>query len=1365
MATQLFLVTSGQSNTDADTHRGTNTAKLNGSANGWLPKPLSLTRGGSGGVSSTSTVAGPTNGVECQNTTGGFPLEFISPPVTADVTISGTITANLWAREASMTDNVAINIVVDIIRATDNSIVQIVKSSFVTELGTSIAVNNFTTGMTSGAYTGQTVNRGDRIRIRVFGDDVGTMGGGSSFVFDYAGNTAAADGDSYVTFTENFAFDAAPGAEVASITQIATNTGEHLNGGAALGNGIAQSFVAPASGSLTQVKVGLDKTGSPTDNVVVEIRSNSGSSPSSTVLASASMGAASISATAAMYSFSVPVSLTPSATYWIVLTRSGSYDLSNYITWESSTADPYASGGASVWTGSVWSPVSGEDMQFIVYALTVTGTTLYLTDTASAVSTASVDKEAWTSRGGGVSSIVTNTVNGFTSPVQMTDSAGGTVVDWFSRPLQAFTLGGLAQANIRALISNASANVSLRMEIARVDGDGTSPTVWGSWCVKPAGTDAGEITVGEDVRTANVSGDDLAFTDGQRIRIRMYLDDLATTAMASGFTATLRYGGSALGSGDTYVVLPVTLTEFSSGPFDYLDSATITVDLQSSGSELIEAVETATVPMLMSVSAVETREIPDSATVLLDLQSSGTELQEAIDTATVPLVLTPSGVEVTSTSTLWARLSLEAGGDPGIDTGHYLSIRARKTNAAHQGTIRAQLWDGATNIGPVLETGNLTTSFATYSLAIASGDVASISSYGDLELRIQGFSVNADPTVFEVAESCLLTPTPAVGGIDYLDSGTVYLDLVSSGTDLHEIPDAATVYLDIVSSGTELQEFVEAASVYVDIETSGVEIHEIPDSASVYLDIQSSGTELLEVVESASVYLDLTSSGTDLHEIPDAATVYVDILSTGVELQEVTDAASVYLDILASGSDIQVSDDNATAYVDIQVASAELAEAVEAATVYVDISSSGTELLEAVDTASVYVDLQSSGTEQREITDTATVYADITVASSELQEAVEAASVYLDLDASGTDTKSGETLDSGTVYLDLNALSVELQEAADTASVYLDIQSSGTEVQEAADTASVYFDLQSSGTEFKEILESATVYLDMQPSTFTEIEEVVEAAEIYVDLQASGTEFQGTGNQDTAEVYFDLQTSTAEALVAVEADIVYLDLQSSGTEIQEATDANSVYLDLTVQSQEEFGKVDSATVPLDISTTGVELAQYIEAQTVYLDIDASSIEVVVVTDSATVPLLLTPSSTEEYTRLDSASVYFDLTVASVEVVERVDSSTVYVDLQPASTDVGVVVELGTIYLDLDATGIETVLHGYVDTAIVYLDIRIGALQIDFVLEIVGVTSRWTYTLPICTVRWDIPGVHVRWDAVEMLARWTLLEQRRFTWKS
>ena len=188
------------------------------------------------------------------------------------------------------------------------------------------------------------------------------------------------------------------------------------------------------------------------------------------------------------------------------------------------------------------------------------GTQVFPTDTASPVSTASVDREAWTSRGAGVQTDVTNTATGPTAPIQVTDTAGGTVVDWFTRPLTAFTLGGAVRCNVRGLQSATTANTSFRCEIAVVAGDGTGATVWAT------GESPVELGATEAARSFLVSGDDVAVSGGQRLRVRLYIDDYGEGQMASGQTVTLFYAGAAAATGDTYLTFTQTLTEFSSGP-------------------------------------------------------------------------------------------------------------------------------------------------------------------------------------------------------------------------------------------------------------------------------------------------------------------------------------------------------------------------------------------------------------------------------------------------------------------------------------------------------------------------------------------------------------------------------------------------------------------------------------------------------------------------------------------------------------------------------------------------------------------------------------------------------------------------------
>lgn len=195
MATYLYLIDTQPPN-DADGGR----AKLDGTVSGWYPRLLQSSPGAALVTKNTPTVAGPTSGVEVDSG-AGIPIDFISHPLAADVTISGTITGNFWMAENNMNANVAANFIVEVLRA-DGTLAVIGQSSRTTELPV-------TTPSAQGPFivpTSTLVKKGDRLRVRVFGDDAGTMGSGYNFSLGFNGPTSGANGDSYVAFVENMTF-------------------------------------------------------------------------------------------------------------------------------------------------------------------------------------------------------------------------------------------------------------------------------------------------------------------------------------------------------------------------------------------------------------------------------------------------------------------------------------------------------------------------------------------------------------------------------------------------------------------------------------------------------------------------------------------------------------------------------------------------------------------------------------------------------------------------------------------------------------------------------------------------------------------------------------------------------------------------------------------------------------------------------------------------------------------------------------------------------------------------------------------------------------------------------------------------------
>jgi hypothetical protein len=558
MAKQLWFTSA-----KASIHRGNNDANLIGTAVFWEALALSESRGvdtTGNRASSVTTVTGPTNGLEVIGISTVQPAEWISEPLSGDFTISGTVTANLWAAETSMNDNVAVNFVIEKIDGANGTLTQIVKSARITEeaLTTPIAAN-FTATPTSTAC-----KRGDRLRIRIYFDDAGTMASPGPARFYYDRSTASTAGDSWIQFTENLTFESAgdpPGPEQSSL---GTQNANVALGAASGRTMLAQSFVS-SFGTLGLVTAFAYKAGSPTDNMIVEVQGDSAGVPSGTVLGSVTtVAGSSLTTTSTLYAWNCNVALVVGTRYWIVFRRTGGIDSVNSFGLRVSSSSPTGWNAFDSWNGSTWTPETGGNNWL---GLSVAGSvsTYYLTDTAETINPGSAtEKKALTTPGTGSVNSVTNATSGPVTPIQVTATSGGTAIEWYTPPLNAFSLGGKAKFNIRGLEAAATLNASLKAEIAITAGDGSGATVWGIANVEAITTYGlvGELNISDTAYFAWVSGDDTSISAGQRLRFRIFVDDCGSGALASGGNVTVTYNGAtASAAGDTYVILPAAVTE------------------------------------------------------------------------------------------------------------------------------------------------------------------------------------------------------------------------------------------------------------------------------------------------------------------------------------------------------------------------------------------------------------------------------------------------------------------------------------------------------------------------------------------------------------------------------------------------------------------------------------------------------------------------------------------------------------------------------------------------------------------------------------------------------------------------------------
>jgi hypothetical protein len=115
------------------------------------------------------------------------------------------------------------------------------------------------------------------------------------------------------------------------------------------------------------------------------------------------------------------------------------------------------------------------------------------------------------------------------------------------------------------------------------------------------------------------------------------------------------------------------------------------------------------------------------------------------------------------TQTAVAEVSLASVSEPTTRTSHSIKVRARTTAGA--GTLKAALYEGATNRSGDLESSALTTSLADYTLAIPDASAANIIDYSNLSVRFWGYAAGGGSIVFEVDQVYVEVPSAKTTGM------------------------------------------------------------------------------------------------------------------------------------------------------------------------------------------------------------------------------------------------------------------------------------------------------------------------------------------------------------------------------------------------------------------------------------------------------------------------------------------------------------------------------------------------------------------------------------------------------------------------
>ena len=175
-------------------------------------KAASLSRGAGVQASVLTFVSGPTSGQQFGDTLIEWFFQVDA------VTISGTVTMNVWGGESSSAVNGGLQAQVDEVNSAGTLVHAILNSEYGTELAGGDGVNNWTAAPTSTTVTG-----GNYLRLRILVNDAGgtlSQTGARTVTLRYAGTGAGASGDTYIQFSEAVTAYSGGGGRVQRLTSL-----------------------------------------------------------------------------------------------------------------------------------------------------------------------------------------------------------------------------------------------------------------------------------------------------------------------------------------------------------------------------------------------------------------------------------------------------------------------------------------------------------------------------------------------------------------------------------------------------------------------------------------------------------------------------------------------------------------------------------------------------------------------------------------------------------------------------------------------------------------------------------------------------------------------------------------------------------------------------------------------------------------------------------------------------------------------------------------------------------------------------------------------------------------------------------------
>ena len=244
--------------------------------------------------------------------------------------------------------------------------------------------------ITAGTVTGATLqtDAGATAGIKIDSTSLRGYDASANITFELVRSTGAVSAANFNFITQLVAGEAVTAGNAVCMINDLFQTGRGSNstlGDAAARTRIAVRVIPRQTITSTRIDIYKRKVGAPVDNQYIEIQTDSGGSPSGTVITngtSDTIAGGGVTTTYALTQFSFTAgsfTLTSGTTYWIVILRSGAVDAANYYQYDG-TATDYASFLGKSYDGAAWNTLQ---IPFYLQVVLTTGTqsvTMWQTD-------------------------------------------------------------------------------------------------------------------------------------------------------------------------------------------------------------------------------------------------------------------------------------------------------------------------------------------------------------------------------------------------------------------------------------------------------------------------------------------------------------------------------------------------------------------------------------------------------------------------------------------------------------------------------------------------------------------------------------------------------------------------------------------------------------------------------------------------------------------------------------------------------------------------------------------------------------------------------------------------------------------------